>query len=132
MYLSAYYIVLLIILWRIANSFSASMQWAVLCNAFLVEAKWFDSGEVPTAQVYLENGIVSSGTYVVAVHLFYLLGLGGISNKGAVNLNDILDELISSATTILRLWDDFGSAKVSKSEYNLLLIKFEISCNFHY
>ncbi|KAG5578775.1 hypothetical protein H5410_049402 [Solanum commersonii] len=31
--------------------------WANLCNAFLKEAKWFASGVLPTADVYLKNGL---------------------------------------------------------------------------
>ncbi|KAK0578028.1 hypothetical protein LWI29_003822 [Acer saccharum] len=64
---------------------SLRKAWASLCNAFLVEAKWFDSGHLPKAEEYLENGIVSSG-------------------------------LISSTATILRLWDDLGSAKDENQE----------------
>lgn len=82
-----------------------------------MEARWFAaSGELPTAQVYLENGKVSSGAYVVPVYLFFLLGLGGIGQNGAVDMDNMYvpQELISYAATILRLWDDLGSAKVSK------------------
>ncbi|RVW86364.1 (3S,6E)-nerolidol synthase 1, chloroplastic [Vitis vinifera] len=57
---------------------SLRKAWASLCNAFLVEAKWFASGHVPKAEEYLKNGAVS---------------------------------IISSTATILRLWDDLGSAK---------------------
>ncbi|KAK4423940.1 Tricyclene synthase 0e23, chloroplastic [Sesamum alatum] len=86
--------------------------WASLCDAFLVEARWFASGELPTAQEYLENGKVSTGAHVVLVHLFFLLGLGGFTNGGddEINLNHT-SKLMSSIATILRLWDDLGSSK---------------------
>ncbi|KAI3456382.1 hypothetical protein Pfo_013045 [Paulownia fortunei] len=93
---------------------SLKTTWASLCNAFLVEAKWFASGDLPTAEVYLENGKVSSGVHVVLVHLFFLMGLGGV-NGGAIHLKDT-SQLISSVATILRLWDDFGSAKDENQE----------------
>nr|ABR24417.1 nerolidol/linalool synthase 1 [Antirrhinum majus] len=88
---------------------SLKTTWASLCNAFLEEAKWFASGNLPNATKYLENGKVSSGVYVVMVHLFFLLGLGGTCGS-AIHLNDT-SKLMSSVATILRLWDDLGSAK---------------------
>ncbi|KAK4439278.1 Tricyclene synthase Oc15, chloroplastic [Sesamum alatum] len=83
--------------------------WASLCNAYLVEAKWFASGVSPTADMHLENGKVSTGVHVVLVHLFFLLGLGRTSG-GTINLPDV-SELISGVATILRLWNDLGGAK---------------------
>ncbi|PIN02555.1 Tricyclene synthase [Handroanthus impetiginosus] len=85
---------------------SLKATWASLCDAFLVEAKWLASGNLPTADIYLKNGKVSSGVHVVIVHLFFLLGLGG----GAIHLKDT-SQLTSSVAAILRLWDDLGSAK---------------------
>ncbi|XP_059596344.1 (3S,6E)-nerolidol synthase 1-like [Vitis vinifera] len=88
---------------------SLRKAWASLCNAFLVEAKWFASGHVPKAEEYLKNGAVSSGVHVVLVHLFFLLGHG--ITKENVDLVDDFPGIISSTATILRLWDDLGSAK---------------------
>ncbi|KAL0327367.1 UNVERIFIED_CONTAM: Tricyclene synthase Oc15, chloroplastic [Sesamum angustifolium] len=95
--------------------------WGSLCNAFLVEAKWFASAagdELPTAKEYLENGKVSSGVHVVLLHLFFLLGLGGFTCSAEgdstghheIHLNHT-SKLTSSLATILRLWDDLGSSK---------------------
>ncbi|KAL0363278.1 UNVERIFIED_CONTAM: Tricyclene synthase Oc15, chloroplastic [Sesamum calycinum] len=86
---------------------SLKASWGTLCSAFLVEAKWLASGDLPTADKYLENAKVSTGVYVVLVHLFFLLGLG---NGDTIHLNDV-SQLISSVATVLRLWDDLGSAK---------------------
>lgn len=94
------------------------IQWGSLCGAFLVEARWFRSGELPTAKEYLENGKVSSGVHIVIVHLFFLLGLG--REQHSIHLNDTYT-LASSIATILRLYDDLGSAKVI-----LLAIKLQI------
>ncbi|KAL0327368.1 UNVERIFIED_CONTAM: Tricyclene synthase 0e23, chloroplastic [Sesamum angustifolium] len=82
--------------------------WASLCDAFLIEARWFASGELPTAQEYLKNGKVSTGVHVVLVHLFFLLGRGGLNDE--INL-DHTSKLTSSIAAILRLWDDLGSSK---------------------
>ncbi|CAI9756554.1 unnamed protein product [Fraxinus pennsylvanica] len=95
---------------------SLKSTWASLCDAFLVEAKWFASGHLPTSNEYLENGKVSSGAHVVLIHLFYLLGINKRTG-GAVQLDDI-SELISSVAAILRLWDDFGSAKDEQQDGN--------------
>lgn len=86
------------------------VQWACLCNAFLVEAKWFANGHVPKADEYLKNGVISSGVHVVLVHLFFLQGYG-ITKKN-VEIMDDFPEIIYSVAKILRLWDDLGSAKV--------------------
>ena len=59
------------------SSSSASIwciQWPILCNAFLVEARWFCAGHVPKTDEYLKNGIISSGVHVVLVHMFFSLG----------------------------------------------------------
>ena len=89
------------------------MQWATLFRAFLVEAQWFGSGKLPMAKEYLENGIISSGVHIVLVHIFFLLG-HGLTNQN-VELIDNNPDIISSTATILRLWDDLGSAKVTNS-----------------
>lgn len=91
------------------------MQWGSLCNAFLVEAKWFKSGHLPKAEDYLKNGIVSSGVNVVMVHIFFLLGQG--ITKQSVELLNETPAIISSAAAILRLWDDLGTAEVSLYSY---------------
>ncbi|XVF25946.1 hypothetical protein REPUB_Repub13aG0257800 [Reevesia pubescens] len=93
--------------WNPVNSLRKA--WANLCQAFLVEAQWFGSGKLPKANEYLENGIISSGVHIMLVHTFFLLG-HGLSNQN-VELIDKNPGIISSTATILRLWDDLGSAK---------------------
>ncbi|KAJ0082419.1 hypothetical protein Patl1_10961 [Pistacia atlantica] len=90
------------------------VQISNLCNAFLVEAKWFASENVPKAEEYLKNGIISSGVHVVLVHIFFLLGQN--VTKETVELIDNNPGIISSTATILRLWDDLGSAKDENQE----------------
>lgn len=80
--------------------------WGELCNAFLVEARWFSCGHLPTTKEYLKNGIVSSGVYVVFATLFSLLGEATNFTSTHSNRN-----IATSTATILRLWDDLGSAK---------------------
>ncbi|KAJ6728709.1 (3S6E)-NEROLIDOL SYNTHASE 2 CHLOROPLASTIC/MITOCHONDRIAL-LIKE [Salix koriyanagi] len=89
--------------------YSLRKTWTGLFNAFLVEAKWFASGKLPSSEEYLKNGIVSSGVNVVLVHIFFLLGQG--ISKENVELINNFPAIISSTATILRLWDDLGSAE---------------------
>ncbi|XP_042481312.1 (3S,6E)-nerolidol synthase 1-like [Macadamia integrifolia] len=86
--------------------------WGSLCDAFLIEAKWFASKLVPKSKEYLENGVISSGVPLVLAHLFFLLGQG--LNKECVYYVEGNPALISCTATILRLWDDLGSAKDEK------------------
>jgi len=85
-------------------------QWAELCNAFLVEAKWFASGHMPNSDEYLNNGLVTSGAKVVAVLILSLLGQE-INSKSTEVLNSF-PCIVSSVAKIQRLSDDLGSAKV--------------------
>jgi len=50
---------------------------------------------------------------VVLVHIFFLLGHR--LNKETAKLVDNMPGIISSPGTILRLWDDLGSAMVSRN-----------------
>ncbi|GMP72795.1 hypothetical protein CsSME_00030708 [Camellia sinensis var. sinensis] len=88
---------------------SLRRTWASLCNAFLVEAKWFASGHLPKPEEYLKNGVISSGVHVVLVHMFFLLGHN--ITKQNVNLVNDNPGIVTSTATILRLFDDLGSAK---------------------
>ncbi|KAF8411308.1 hypothetical protein HHK36_003855 [Tetracentron sinense] len=98
--------------WNPINSLRKT--WVSLFNAFLVEAKWFASGNLPKAEEYLKNAVISSGVHVVLVHMFFLLGHG--ITKDSVDLVDDIPNLISLPATILRLWDDLGSAKDENQE----------------
>ncbi|KAF6169806.1 hypothetical protein GIB67_034198 [Kingdonia uniflora] len=93
--------------WNPSQSLQKSL--ARLCNAFLVEAKWLASGELPSTEEYLKNGVISTRMHLVFVHTFFLLGKG--ITKESVNLVDNVPGIITYTSTILRLLDDLGSAK---------------------
>ncbi|KAJ1396599.1 Terpenoid cyclases/protein prenyltransferase alpha-alpha toroid [Sesbania bispinosa] len=95
---------------------SLQKTWENLCKAFLVEAEWFASGNFPSAEEYLKNGIVSSGVHIVLVHIFFLLGQGLTEEN--VQIIDGIPGVISSSATILRLWDDLGNAEDENQEGN--------------
>ncbi|WVZ25656.1 hypothetical protein V8G54_004200 [Vigna mungo] len=86
---------------------SLQNAWKSLCKAFLVEAKWFGSGKLPSAEEYLENGIVSSGVHIVM----------GLTEEN-VQIIDGNPDIISSPATILRLWDDLGNAQDENQKGN--------------
>ncbi|XP_028805341.1 (3S,6E)-nerolidol synthase 1 [Neltuma alba] len=95
-------------------STSLRKAWGRLCEAFLIEAEWFASGKIPSAEEYLKNGIVSSGVHIVMVHIFFLLGQG-ITNESVQKI-DCTPTIIASTATILRLWDDLGTAEDENQE----------------
>ncbi|XP_047309488.1 (3S,6E)-nerolidol synthase 1-like [Impatiens glandulifera] len=86
-------------------------SWSSLCNAFLIESRWFASGNLPNAEDYLKNGIISSGMPLTLLHMFFLLETNINSTMAA---NDMLNDsplIFSSISTILRLSDDLGCNK---------------------
>nr|CAD1840563.1 unnamed protein product [Ananas comosus var. bracteatus] len=89
---------------------SLKRSWVRLCNAFMVEAKWFSTNSVPTTDEYLRNGAISTGVPTVFAHAFFLLG-HGITNETIYLVESGDAALFSCPARILRLWDDLGSAK---------------------
>ncbi|PRQ31622.1 putative (3S,6E)-nerolidol synthase [Rosa chinensis] len=87
------------------------LQWIRLCKAFLVEAQWFRRGELPNSGDYLKNGIISSGVPAFLTHAFCIIGQGMIKETIDLFNNINLPSIVSSTAMILRLWDDFGTAK---------------------
>lgn len=75
-----------------------------MCKAFLVEAKWFNSGYMPNTEEYMKNGVVSSGVQLVMLHVYFLLGEELTTDK--VELIESNPRIVSAAATILRLYDD--------------------------
>ncbi|WOL18159.1 (3S,6E)-nerolidol synthase 1-like [Canna indica] len=88
---------------------SLKKSWMELCNAFLVEAKWFAENQVPLADEYMRNGTISCGVPMVLTHIFFLLGQG-LTHQN-VKVIESCPNLITCPAKILRLWDDLGSAE---------------------
>uniref|UniRef100_A0A5B7BIG7 Putative geraniol synthase n=1 Tax=Davidia involucrata TaxID=16924 RepID=A0A5B7BIG7_DAVIN len=82
-----------------------------MVESFQAEANWYNSGYVPSLEEYIENGVTTAGTYMALVHLFFLIGQG--ITEETVGLLDPYPNFFSSSGTILRLWDDLGTAMVS-------------------
>ena len=90
------------------------MQWAVLFDGFMVEARWLATDQAPTAEDYLRNGVVTSGVPLTFAHIFAMLGYDQSKEELA---HDHIPSVISCPAKILRLWDDLGSAKVSMQKH---------------
>ena len=80
----------------------------MLFDGFMIEAKWLATDQVPTAEDYLRNGVVTSGVPLTFVHIFIMLGC----DQSTEALIDNMPSVISCPAKILRLWDDMGSAEV--------------------
>ena len=50
------------------------LQWANLCRSYLVEARWFYSGYIPTVEEYLENACISVGGPAAMFHAIFSVG----------------------------------------------------------
>ncbi|CAA6658270.1 unnamed protein product [Spirodela intermedia] len=83
-----------------------------MCEALLLEAKWYNGGIVPSVEEYLRNGITSAGTYVVFLQSFLLLGCP--VSEESLRLVCSRDGLFSHSGRILRLWNDLGTAKAEQ------------------
>lgn len=87
------------------------MQWIDIFEAFLEEAKWFNSGYMPKFREYLDNGVTSAGSYMAMVHATFLVG--DSLSKETISMMKSNPRLFSCSGEILRLWDDLGTSTVS-------------------
>ncbi|KAF7805841.1 putative terpene synthase 11 [Senna tora] len=83
--------------------------WIDIFEAFLEEARWFNSGHIPSFKEYLENGVTSAGSYMALVHAFFLIG-EDLSKENIAKMKPY-PRLFSCSGQILRLWDDLGTSR---------------------
>jgi len=81
-------------------------------DAYLEEAKWFNSGFVPSFKTYLDNGAVSVGSCMALVHATFLIG-DNLSKETISMMMKPNPRLFICSGEILRLWDDLGTSTVS-------------------
>ncbi|CAI9090339.1 OLC1v1025091C2 [Oldenlandia corymbosa var. corymbosa] len=93
--------------------------WIDMIEGFMLEARWFNDGETPNLEEYVENGVTTAGAYMALVHLFFLIGQG-VTQESVKLLMDPYPKLFSCSGRILRLWDDLGTAKVKKKKQLIL------------
>ncbi|KAG4961055.1 putative terpene synthase 11 [Glycine soja] len=85
------------------------ITWIDLIEAYLKEANWFNNKHVPTFQQYLDNGVISSGSYLALVHATFLIG--DDLSKETIFMMNPYPRLFSCSGKILRLWDDLGTSR---------------------
>ncbi|XP_073156049.1 monoterpene synthase TPS4, chloroplastic-like [Henckelia pumila] len=84
--------------------------WIDTIEAYMVEAKWFQNGQIPSVEDYIENAVTTGGSYMALVHSFFLMG-EGITNHNIQFMRKPYPRLFSTSGRILRLWDDLGTSK---------------------
>ncbi|KAG8362950.1 hypothetical protein BUALT_BualtUnG0020400 [Buddleja alternifolia] len=84
--------------------------WIDTVEAFMIEAEWFNNGHTPCLEDYMKNGVTTAGSYMALVHIFFLMGQG-LTTENMKLMAKPYPKLFSNSGTILRLWDDLGTAK---------------------
>ncbi|XP_077251531.1 alpha-terpineol synthase, chloroplastic-like isoform X3 [Tasmannia lanceolata] len=82
--------------------------WADLCKAYLVEAKWYSNGYIPTLDEYLDNAWISISGSVILAHAF--VSAKPKITKEALECIDNYPNLLRWSSMILRLCDDLGTS----------------------
>nr|QKS73430.1 geraniol synthase [Swertia mussotii] len=95
--------------------------WIDVVDGFMMEASWFSNGQVPKVEEYLENGVTTAGSYMALVHVFFLIGKG-VTEESVQLLMNPYPKLFSNSGSILRLWDDLGTAKEEQERGDLASI----------
>ncbi|XP_022000739.2 R-linalool synthase QH1, chloroplastic [Helianthus annuus] len=82
--------------------------WTDLCKSYLIEAKWYYSGHMPTLQEYLDNACVSIATPLVMIHNNFSTSIS--STEEIMQLFEESGNIIHHAALIFRLADDLGTS----------------------
>ncbi|KAF5767606.1 putative R-linalool synthase [Helianthus annuus] len=83
--------------------------WADLCNAYLVEARWYYGGYQPTLKEYLDNGWVSISGPVILMNATFLTSVG--TTNEVFQCMEGLEKIVHYSSRILRLADDLGTSE---------------------
>ncbi|KAI3686194.1 hypothetical protein L1987_79867 [Smallanthus sonchifolius] len=89
--------------------------WQDLCNSYIIEARWFNSGYTPTLNEFLDNGCMSIGIVPIIKHA-YLLTLTTVSEDSLEQIQRA-EILIRNACLIVRLTNDLGTSSVNFLAY---------------
>ncbi|KAL9416404.1 hypothetical protein AB3S75_039572 [Citrus x aurantiifolia] len=100
--------------------------WADQCKSYLVEAKWYNSGYIPTLQEYMENAWISVTAPVMLLHA-YAFTANPITKEALEFLQDSPD-IIRISSMIVRLEDDLGT---SSDELKRGDVPKSIQCYMH-
>ncbi|XP_059627315.1 (-)-alpha-terpineol synthase-like [Cornus florida] len=83
-------------------------RWAELCEAYLIEAKWYYSGYKPTLKEYLENACMSIAVPLMLVHAYF--SIPSPTTKEALECLDKYPSIFQCSGMVLRLADDLGTS----------------------
>ncbi|EXC08937.1 hypothetical protein L484_003390 [Morus notabilis] len=100
--------------------------WADLCEAYLVEARWYYNRHKPTLQEYIENAWVSISAPLILVHAYSL-----VTNPITEEALEFLEEypnIIRQSSIILRLANDLGTSPHEMERGDVLK---SIQCYMH-
>ncbi|URD95203.1 Myrcene synthase, chloroplastic [Musa troglodytarum] len=101
------------------------IQWADLCKAYMMEARWYHQGYTPNLEEYLENALVSiSGPLMLT--LAYCTS--DDVTREALDGFQSCPEIARWSSMILRLCDDLGT---SKDELRRGDVPKSIECHMH-
>ncbi|KAJ9178991.1 hypothetical protein P3X46_010826 [Hevea brasiliensis] len=83
-------------------------SWAELCKSYLLEAKWYCSGYMPTLQEYIDRAWLSISAPLILLH-YYVFVENPITDEALECLNQYPD-IIRYSSIILRLANDLGTS----------------------
>ncbi|KAK2989409.1 hypothetical protein RJ640_000384 [Escallonia rubra] len=100
--------------------------WTDLCKAYLVEAKWYNSGYIPTLEEYMNNAWISISAPVMLTHCYF--SSTDCITEEALECLEKCPNIIRWPAVILRLTDDLAT---SSDELKRGDIPKSIQCYMH-
>ncbi|KAJ9685395.1 hypothetical protein PVL29_017433 [Vitis rotundifolia] len=82
--------------------------WADLSESYLVEAKWYHEGYMPSLQEYINNAWISVSGPLTLVHAYFFIT--NPMTEEALGCLERFDDIIRWSSMIFRLSDDLGTS----------------------
>nr|XP_043613103.1 (-)-beta-pinene synthase, chloroplastic-like [Erigeron canadensis] len=82
--------------------------WQDLCNAYIIEARWYNDGHTPTFTEFINNAYMSIGIVTIIRHAYWLT-LTSVP-EDALQRIERAENMINSASLIVRLTNDIGTS----------------------
>ncbi|XP_058105575.1 sesquiterpene synthase TPS3-like [Magnolia sinica] len=87
-------------------------KWVTLCNNYIIEARWFHKGHIPTMEEYLKISTITAGATITMAQA-YTFTEPPKSKDELVQIDHTL-KLLSLSSLIFRLCDDLGTSKAEQ------------------
>ncbi|KAK3023440.1 hypothetical protein RJ639_042684, partial [Escallonia herrerae] len=84
--------------------------WTDLCKAYLVEAKWYNNGYIPTLEEYMNNAWISISAPVMLTHCYF--SSTDCITEEALECLEKCPNIIRWPAVILRLIDDLATSSL--------------------